>query len=256
MFKFKGIYMLSGLAMLGFIGMNGVFAMEAEPSSDAAADTTGETGEENSLRQGPSKEEAEKKVEDRAQETYHLSAQQLPDEMLAAIFVSLDPIDLVAASQVSWKWRAIALRIMEDNLVKWGLELPTTPEGIVDKYALVNYEICPALNSSASLNPFLQAMGNGEKGSAKVKFNFNGRDWFIDNTEYNNLKPSIAYANGGLQGKHDSMHYFILGTDNTVEKTEFVNDQTGKRVRCYYKGKGIGYRMGSRLSFKITTFVK
>lgn len=251
MFKNKGLYLLSGLAMLGFIGMNGVFAMEAEPS-----DIVGGTGEENSSTQGVSTEEAEKKVDDMAQQKYNLPAKKLPDEMLVAIFVSLDPNDLVAASQVSKQWRLIALKVIEGNLVKWGAPIPGTPEEMIENYErLTYYNLCPKLNSRDSLNPFLQAMEKGEKMTAKVKFNFNDRVWFIDNSEYNNLKPSIAFANGGLQGKHDSMHYFILGTNNTLKKTEFVNDQTGKRLRCYYEGEGIGYRMQSTQPFKITTFL-
>lgn len=66
-------------------------------------------------------DKVEKTVEAKVQDKYGTPSKNLPSELLAAIFVSLSPQDLLISRSVSTKWKEIIDRILIDNLIKLGL---------------------------------------------------------------------------------------------------------------------------------------
>lgn len=210
----------------------------------------------------------DKIIEEKGKQVYGLDINNLPDEMVAAVLVKLEPADLITASAVSKKWKSIALRVIEGNLNKWGVQ--HTVGGVFVPYDLTrdqntivrdfkkyapsfHYSQCPQIiigdysvsfgdaknkDIKDNFNRFVQAINTATvRSPEKLVFNFDGKLWFIDTVYKDLFKQNLEILKGNTQ--HISKYAAASGMGNPVVKEMklVAFEKIDNRNRCIYAVK-------------------
>lgn len=269
MFKHKFHLIMGSVAFIASGALYGTFAMD---DSDQNTPPSTEDGTSNTVT-NEQKKKVEEDMESASQKMYNMTLKGIPEELLVAVLVQLKPSKLYIASMINSLWRRIALRIMEDNLVKVGVFQPNSkPEAQEVLLAYQNYfAICPDIDN---FDEFLTSMDKGEKVYAdpnnplsyqKIKFNYNDKVWFIDHSMNRSSYDQLRTRRSSIS----NFGAYVLGPqmiDTTIiEGPEFIKNEvvTGdpERVRCYYNVKIKENYYGDikelqNIDFYITTVIK
>jgi hypothetical protein len=195
----------------------------------------------------------EDKIDDIAQEQYHMKAKELPREMIAAILVNLDTEELVAASEINKEWRELALRIMKDTLLK---SLVNEKHYDTDEKLLTQFKylkLCPKFKDKEDVDQFIRSLADAKKhGANHYKFSLADRNWFFRVTEYKDFEPTIK--NLYISKYAATSGLFLIDEKIKYNFVDLVSDNHGNRVRCYYTADTWAWGSGKHI-FNITTFL-
>lgn len=266
MSKHKFQLILGSVAFIASGALYGAIAMDQTdqnmPSEEEGTPNPASKVEEEAVKE---------RVESESQRMYHLSPAALPKELLAAIFVQLEPRELLVAASVNTLWREIALQIMEGNLVKKG-KLPPNSNPDMQMVRLLYREyfypesLCPEIDDFSA---FQTSMDKGEfvpndvLKHEKMKFDYKGRKWFIDHPgltirgdKHSYYEELTKWRNSYRAfGSHMEPDRSTMVGPNFL-KFETVNATGPDRLRCYYNfTRKSGDKVVENIDFHITTIL-